>query len=128
MEQAAIRATRDPEEVIARAGLAAKGFTYGFVGVLAIGVALGIGGNAPSQTGALHALAGNTFGKFVLVLLAAGFVAYAIWRAIQAVRGDGWVDRIACVVRVVVYLGLAYTAAKLIAGAGSQSQNAKAHK
>ena len=39
----------------------------------------------PEREGALHDLAGTAFGKFVLVLLVLGFVAYAAWRALQAV-------------------------------------------
>ena len=74
------------EEVLARVGLVAKGVSYGLVGVLAIGVAAGVGGEATSRQGALHQLAGNSFGEIVLVLLAIGFAAYALWRIVQAVR------------------------------------------
>ena len=71
-------------EALARVGLVAKGVSYGIVGVLAIGVAAGIGGEATSRQGALKQLAGSTFGAVVLVLLALGFAAYALWRFVQA--------------------------------------------
>lgn len=116
-------------EALARAGLVAKGVSYALVGVLAIGVALGIGGKTTSRNGALHALAGDPFGKVVLALLAAGFVAYALWRVLQALRDDEWPKRIAYGARAAIYLGLAYSAARILAGSGAgQSQNAKAHK
>src|SRR4051812_50015496 len=66
-----------------RVGLIARGVSYALVGVLAIGVALGIGGDATSRNGALHSLAGNTFGEIVLALLTAGFSAYALWGGVQ---------------------------------------------
>jgi Domain of Unknown Function (DUF1206) len=124
-----IRTRRDWQEVLARAGLAAKGVSYALVGVLAIGVALGIGGSATSRNGALHSLAGNTFGTFVLVLLTAGFAAYALWRVLQAFYADKWAKRIAYIGRAAIYFGLAYSAARILAGSsGGQSQNQKAHK
>src|SRR4051794_28291146 len=76
---------------VARAGLAAKGVSFGIVGVLAIALASGGGGKATSREGALHALAGSTLGKVLLALLALGFAAYALWRILQAVaeRDEG---------------------------------------
>src|SRR5438093_13772695 len=71
--------------VLARTGLVAKGVSYGIVGILALELAVGAGGKAASRPGALHSLAGHTFGKVLLVLLAIGFAAYAIWRFVQAV-------------------------------------------
>ena len=120
---------RDWLTILGRSGLVAKGVSYALVGVLAIGVALGIGGDATSRSGALHALAGNAFGEVVLVLLTAGFAAYALWRVLQAVYADGWGKRLGGLGRAAVYFGLAYSAARILAGAGGgQSQNQKAHK
>ena len=48
-------------EALARVGLVAKGVSYGIVGVLAIGVAVGIGGEATSRQGALKQLADSAF-------------------------------------------------------------------
>jgi hypothetical protein len=116
-------------EVLARVGLVAKGVSYALVGALAIGVALGVGGDTTSRDGALHALAGNTFGTVVLVLLVLGFAAYAFWRVLQAVRCDGWPKRLGYLGRGAIYFGLAYSAARIVAGAGGgESQTEKAHK
>jgi hypothetical protein len=122
-------------EALARIGLVAKGVSYGLVGVLAIGVAVGVGGKATSREGALEQLAGSAFGSVVLVLLAAGLAAYALWRFVQAYATSEdeekklWGKRVAYAARGIVYAGLAFSAVKILAGAGgSQSQNGKAHK
>jgi hypothetical protein len=119
---------------LARAGLVAKGVSFGIVAVLAIKLALGDGGRATSREGALHALAGETFGAVVLSLLVAGFAAYALWRFVEAWAAPGddakkWAKRLGSVGRGLIYAGLAFSAAKILAGAGgSGSQDAKAHQ
>ena len=125
----------DWEEVLGKVGLVAKGISYGLVGVLAAGVAAGVGGKATSREGALHDLAGTAFGKFVLVLLIIGFVAYAAWRVWQAVavretdETKVWAKRIGYIARAAVYGGLAFSTGRIVAGAGGgQSQSQKAHK
>ena len=122
-------------EALARIGLVAKGVSYGLVGVLAIGVATGVGGKATSRNGALKDLAGSGLGSVVLVLLAAGFACYALWRFVQAatVSEDDekklWGKRVAYAGRGLIYASLAFSALKILAGAGGgQSQNGKAHK
>jgi Domain of Unknown Function (DUF1206) len=123
------RSERDWQEIFGRVGLVAKGVSYALVGALAIGVALGIGGDATSRDGALHALAGNTFGEIVLALLCVGFAAYALWRVLQAVYGDKWMKRIGYLGRAAIYIALTYSAARILIGAGGgESQNEKAHK
>ena len=72
----------------------------------------------------------------MLVLLAIGFVAYALWRGVQARDRAGDVTRrrrgasaSRYLARAAVYASLAFSAAKILAGAGGgQSQNQKAHK
>ena len=98
-------------------------------------VAAGVGGQATSRQGALHDLAGTAFGKFVIILLIIGFVAYAAWRVLQAVtvresdEKKAWGKRIAYLARAAVYCSLAFSAGRIVAGAGGgQSQNQKAHK
>jgi hypothetical protein len=113
---------------IARAGLLAKGVSYGIVGVLAIKLAAGDGGKATSRQGALQSLAQHSFGKVLLVLLAVGFAAYALWRFVQALAGDKWAKRAGYVGRGAIYTGLTYSTIKILASSGGQqSQNAKAH-
>jgi hypothetical protein len=122
--------------VLARAGLVAKGLSYGLVGVLALKLAFGHGGTATSRQGALEQLADHPFGKIVLILLALGFAAYAVWRFVQAYaerpgaddsRAKVWGKRAGYVGRGLVYAGLTYSTARIVVGSSSgQSQNAKA--
>jgi hypothetical protein len=127
---------------LARTGLVAKGVSFGIVGVLAIKLAFGNGGEATSRQGALHTLAQDTFGKLLLILLAFGFAAYAIWRFVQAfaeredptdseAKGEAkkWVKRAGYVGRGLIYSALTFSTVKILLGSGGQqSQNAKAHK
>jgi len=121
--------------VLARAGLVAKGASYAIVGVLALKLALGDGGKATSRQGALQAIATHSWGKILLVLLALGLAAYALWRFVQAAvepAGDSalktWGKRAGYVGRGLIYAGLTWSAVKILVDAhGNQSQNAKAH-
>ena len=122
---------------LARTGLVAKGISFGIVGVLAIKLALGDGGKATSRQGAMQALSHNSFGKVLLIVLAFGFAAYAIWRFVQAFaeRGDDdgeaktWAKRAGYLGRGLIYAGLTFTTIKILTGSGGQeSQNQKAHK
>jgi hypothetical protein len=122
-------------EVLARAGLVAKGISFGLVGALALKLALGDGGQATSRQGALQDVARHSFGKAALLALAAGFAAYAVWRLIEAFahREDDakkrWGTRVVGVGRAVVYGALTFSALKIVLGAGQgQPQNQKAHK
>src|SRR5436305_498622 len=64
--------------VAARSGLVAKGISFGLVGVLAIELALGNGGKATGREGALAQLSRHSFGRIVLIALAAGFVVFGL--------------------------------------------------
>lgn len=113
------------QEPLARVGLVAKGISYGLVGVLALELALGDGGAATSNQGAMQHLAGSSFGEILLVLLAIGLAAYAVWRLIQAWQGT---ERFVNAARFVIYGALTYSAVRILSGAGEQSQNQSAHK
>lgn len=123
--------------ILARVGLVAKGVSYGLVGVLALKLALGDGGKATSRQGALAEIAQHSFGKVLLVLLALGFAAYALWRLVDAVFGraddDGgmkeWAKRAGYAARGLIYAALTVSAIKILAGSGGGgSQNTEAHK
>jgi hypothetical protein len=119
------RSASDWKGPLARVGLVAKGISYGLVGALALKLALGDGGAATSNQGAMQHLAGTSFGTIVLVLLAIGLAAYAVWRLIQAWQGT---ERFVNAARFVIYGALTYSAARILMGAGQQSQNKSAHK
>jgi hypothetical protein len=113
----------------ARAGLVARGVIYGVIGVLAVKLALGDGGKATDQQGALKTIAGQSFGKFLLVVLAVGLAGYAVWRLVRAILGHGpedsddWKDRLSGVESGIGYAILCTVAVKLLIGAGSKSSS-----
>jgi hypothetical protein len=122
---------------LARFGLVAKGFSYGLVGVLAALLATGQGGQAASREGALEVLADESYGKVLLVALALGFVAYGLWRLVQAIfdRDDegsgakGLAKRVTYLGRAVIYGALAWAALELLDGTGNhESQTGEARK
>src|SRR4051812_25022006 len=115
-------------EWLARGGLAARAVTYAIIGVLALKLALGDGGKATNQQGALKTIAGQPFGKVLLIVLAIGLFGYALWRLTRAAIGHGvesgeddTKERIAGVASGVVYAGLCVTAIQILAGSGGSS-------
>jgi hypothetical protein len=127
---------------LARVGLVAKGISFGIVGVLAVELAFGGSGEATSRQGALQELAHHSFGSVLLILLAAGFSAYALWRFVQAFaeRKDAgedetkaaakkWGKRAGYVGRGLIYAGLTASTVKILVGSGgNESQNRNAHR
>lgn len=114
----------DTFEVLSRAGFIARGIVYGLIGVLAVALALGAGGKATNQQGALETVAAQPLGRVLLVAIAAGLGGYALWRLVRAALGrgpedarDNLIDRIAGFGSGVVYAFLCYVAAKIVAGA-----------
>jgi Domain of Unknown Function (DUF1206) len=57
-------------EWLSRAGFVARALIYGIIGVLALKLALGLGGKLTNQQGALHTVAQQPFGKLLLTLVA----------------------------------------------------------
>src|ERR1700759_569216 len=75
------RASDSPAaHLLARAGLTARGVIYILVGWVALLVALGHSSQEADQQGALHLLAGKSYGLVSLWLLGIGFPAYPLWR------------------------------------------------
>jgi hypothetical protein len=108
-----------------RIGYAGKGGIYALVGVLAILVAVGDRRRPDDQQGALAAIAGEGIGTVVVVLLAIGLGAYALYHLIAAIVGprheegaSHTLERIASAVRAVIYGGLAALAVRILLGSG----------
>jgi hypothetical protein len=79
---------------LSRIGMATRGVVYLIIGVLAVMVATGTGGETTDQRGALDTVAEQPFGNAMLLALAVGLGAYALWRVVQGVldtddKGDG---------------------------------------
>jgi hypothetical protein len=112
-------------EWLARAGIATRGVIYAIIGVLAIKLAFGSGGETTNQQGALAEIAKQPFGKALLIFVAIGVAGYAIWRLVRAAVGHGpeasddTKERIDGVVSGIGYLSLFVTAVSILVGSGS---------
>jgi hypothetical protein len=110
---------------LARAGLISRGIVYAIIGVLALKLALGDGGRATDQQGALRTIADRPFGKTLLVLVAVGLAGYAAWRLVRAAVGhgaeqrDSGGDRVSALASGIAYGILCVTAVKILSGASS---------
>ena len=67
----------------------AAGVIYGIIGILALKLALGDGGEATDQQGALKTIAQQSFGEALLILVAVALAGYALWRLVRAAVGHG---------------------------------------
>jgi len=67
-----------------RVGLVAKAVSYGIIGVLAIQIPFGQGGQATDRQGVLRQISTESWGKMALIALTIGFGCYALWRFADA--------------------------------------------
>ncbi|NJN02574.1 MAG: DUF1206 domain-containing protein [Leptolyngbyaceae cyanobacterium SL_1_1] len=112
-----------------RVGIAVKGIVYALIGVLAAQAALGIGGKTSDTQGALATVLNQPFGQFMLILIAAGLLGYAIYRFAESLLdienkgtdGKGLIQRLGYFSSGIVYSGLAVSAVRLVMGSGSSS-------
>ena len=126
------RAGKSPwVERLGRIGLVAKGVIYAVVGLLAIQVARGGRSESPDRAGALRTIAEQRFGEGLLVLLASGLAAYALWRFAQAIldrdsEGEGpkgLVKRAAALGKAAWYAVLCGLTVSTLLGSGSGDSN-----
>jgi hypothetical protein len=121
---------------LGRFGLLAQGVSYGIVGVLAFELAIGRGGKATSRQGALKTLADESGGAILIVLLAVGFAAYAVWRLAQAIfdrkgEGDdpaGLAKRVGQLGKAALYGALAAGAVAVVLGSGGSGTSGGGRK
>jgi hypothetical protein len=71
-------------EGLARFGYVVRGLLYIVVGILAVQVALGMGGEATDKRGAIEVIGAQPFGKFLLVIMLVGLIGYSLWGLIRA--------------------------------------------
>lgn len=122
----------DTAAAVARVGILARGVIHLLVGWLAIRLAFGDLGEQADQRGALQALARQPLGKWLLVVMAVGLLAYAAWRALEAVvdtEDKGALQRGGQALRAVLYVGLAVSAFRMAfaSGGGSGSGGSSSH-
>lgn len=112
---------------VARIGLTSRGIVYIAMGWLAALLAFG-GSARADQGGVLTSVAREPYGMVLLWVLAAGFLAYAVWRVSEALFGVTGTDnsigaRLKSAGRAVPYLGLFFAALAALRGANvSQSE------
>jgi hypothetical protein len=112
-------------ERTARLGYVVRGFIYGTMGVLALGLAIGRGSDTTDQRGALALLGSNPVAKVFLVVVITSLLAYSGWGFIRAIydplhRGDdpaGIASRIGFAWSGLNYGALAIFGAGLLLGA-----------
>lgn len=88
VEQAGERTARHPW--LRRAGTIgyfSRGAVYGVIGVLALRLALGVGGRTTDSRGAVATLAQAPFGKVLVLALAIGLAGLTVWMLVDAI-GD----------------------------------------
>jgi hypothetical protein len=114
-------------EWLPKAGWLARGFVYGFMGwtVLMISFQKDSADEASSK-GAVVALADQPFGKFIIGALAIGLAALVVWEALTlALMRDtdakAWFKRLSAATTMVIYAGLAFTAARAALGMSADS-------
>lgn len=116
---------------LARFGLVARGAVYFVIGLLALELALGEGGKATSQQGAMKTIAAQPFGKVLLIALAIGLAGYCLWRLTRALVGHGAeqqddaADRVAALASGIAYAILCVAAVSILVGSGSSSGSPK---
>lgn len=117
---------------LARAGFVSRGLVYGIIGVLALRLAFGSGGKITNQQGALHTVANQPLGKFLLVLVAIGLGGYSLWRLLRAAIGhgtegsDSTFERVAAVWSGLFYGAMCIVAVEIVMGSsGGSASNAK---
>jgi hypothetical protein len=106
-----------------RLGYLAKAVVYILVGALAWKVAAGIrGGRITDPGGSLYVVLSQPFGQTMLIVVAAGLLAYSAWQILSAVTGrrrhkhESAVNRGLTVVRALVYGAIGVKAMKLAMG------------
>lgn len=119
-------------EVLTRIGFIARGVIYAIIGGLAIQVATHTTPKTPTnQKGALETIDKQPLGHWLLIVVAAGLGAYALWRFVQAYVGhgpegggdDSAFGRISAAASGVAYLAMCALAISILAGASSQSSS-----
>jgi hypothetical protein len=116
-------------ERAARAGYVVRGIIYGTMGILALGLAFGLGSDTTDQRGALAILDANVVGRLFLIVVVISLLAYSGWGLIRAIydplhRGDdpaGISSRIGFAWSGLNYAALAVFAGGLLLGASKGS-------
>jgi hypothetical protein len=118
-------------EAMARGGLAARGLTYLVIASIAAQIAVSRATKSADPHGAIEDVASQPFGRFLLIVLALGFAAFALWRWSVAALGSPGAGgksavtksgrRLGALATGFVYAGLCATAIRVVAGRSASS-------
>src|ERR1700682_4924200 len=117
-------------ELLERLGYAVRGALYVVMGLLALGIALRIGGGQTTDlSGSLVFLISNPFGKLVLIVIAVGLAAYSLWGFTRGIydplhRGrdaSGYMARLGFVTSALSYAAIVAFAVQILAGSGASA-------
>ena len=131
-ERTAQHAATSPVVVaLARLGYAVKGILYIIIGILAVLLAVGHGGSATDQRGAIGAIAALPFGRFILIVMVIGLFGFGLWSIFQGVldtdghgtRAKGVLARIGYAVVGIAYIILGYGALRVVIGTGGAGKS-----
>jgi cytochrome bd-type quinol oxidase subunit 2 len=112
----------------ARLGFVARGVVYAIVAGIAVRIAIGDGSSEQAnKQGALQAIADQSFGRGILVVLAVGLAGYALWRFSEAATGyrdeedekKRTAKRLASAGKGLIYVVFCASAISVIAGRSS---------
>jgi hypothetical protein len=115
-----------PLEYLARGGFLGYGIIHLLFAWIALQVAFAGSGQQSDQSGALQAIARQSYGKGLLIAIAVGLAAMAIWQAFEAAIGESgeqtrarMAERVLSGIRAVLYVYLAWLAVKVVNGANA---------
>lgn len=106
----------------------AYGLVYLLIGWLALSLAWGDRRSSADASGALHTLAGQPLGKGLLIVVAIGLLALAVWQGFEAAVGCRQYDdtkrtrkRLAAGGKAIAFAVIGVSALRITAGAGTSS-------
>jgi Domain of Unknown Function (DUF1206) len=115
-------------EALTRGGFVGYGLLHLAVAWLALQIAFRRAGQEGSQSGAFQLLSHQPLGRPLLVVIAVGLLAMAVWQLLEAAIGNRDVtggrrvaERVFSAGRTVIYAALAWTAWKVQSGAPTSS-------
>ncbi|ROO59433.1 uncharacterized protein DUF1206 [Micromonospora sp. Llam0] len=115
-------------KLLARAGFLGYGLAHLLVAWLALQIAFGRPAADGDQSGALRTLAAQPLGGVLLIAVAVGLAAMAVWQGIEAAVGHRTergnkrtFERVVSVGRTVVYLSFAWTAVQVFRNANADT-------
>lgn len=109
-------------QAIARVGLAARGVIWILLAILALAMAFSGRQQETDQRGALEALAQQSGGSVLLLVITIGLAAYALWRVVDAFTTHEAKERVADVARAIIYGTFAASGAQLLTEGHTSSQ------